>query len=271
MKKLLVPTDFSANAANALEYAVQLANTFGSEITLLNTYRLYQSAGMLLSVEEYVRSDAEKEMAKLERQFQDRLRNGAILRPRIVRGDAVTTITGGAKAENMDLIIMGTQGAGGLKEVFLGSTTNGVIQNTELPVLAIPNAYQGRPPLRVIVLAIDAGSLSHPDILSPLVQLARAFDAKVRIYHKDTGADDAGVDPTVDLFLEGVEHSFHYELDSDKLNESIRQFVADYQGDLLCMVHRSRGFLSELFHVSVTTREVFDCSIPLMVLHDRAD
>jgi len=65
-----------------------------------------------------------------------------------------------------------------------------------------------------------------------------------------------------------VEHSFHYELDRDEVNESINSFVKDSAADLLCMLRRPRGFMEEVFHVSATTKEVFDSPVPLLVLKD---
>ncbi len=268
MKKLLVPTDFSANATNAIEYAIDIANTFGSEIHLVNTFEVYKSAGMLVSVEEYVRKDAEEQMDALRKRFEERLRDGATFKTSVMRGNPVQTISQLSKAEKTDLIIMGTQGASGLKEIFIGSTANGVIRNADAPVLVIPRDYQGRPPLQVIILAMDTNPVSSSNVMGALRQIARAYDAKVRVYHKDTGEDDPGVDPSVDIFLEGVDHSFHYELDGDSVNESINQFADDYEADLLCMIRRERGFFEDLFHASVTRREAFHSDVPLLVMHD---
>lgn len=267
MKNILVPTDFSPNAENALLYAVEIANKFGSKITLLNTFKVYSSAGMFLSVESYMEKDAAQQMLDAMKQVEPMLRGGASIESKISRGEAVPVITGLAKTGDYGLIIMGTQGASGLKEVFTGSITNGVMKATQTPILAIPNEYAFRP-IDTIVFAVDEEGISHPGITSALVKIARAFEAKVHVFHQDIGSRDDGIDPTVDIFLDGVGHSFHYELDEQNINESINSFVKDYQANLLCMVRRRRGFLEEVFHVSATTREVFNSPVPLLILHD---
>lgn len=267
MKKILVPTDFSRNAENALAYAVEVAGKFGSRITLLHTYKVYSSAGMFLSVESYMEKDAAEKMRSIISRIQPLLANGASIESRIIRGDATPSISDVAEKGSYDLIIMGTQGASGLKEIFTGSITNGVMKSTLAPVLAIPNGYSYQP-ISSIVFAVDEEGISHPGVTAPLVKIARAFNARVHVFHQDLGSRDDGIDPSVDIFLDGVGHSFHYELDEQNINESINNFVTDYQAGLLCMVRRRRGFLEEVFHVSATTREVFNSPVPLLILHD---
>jgi nucleotide-binding universal stress UspA family protein len=267
MNKLLVPTDFSDNARNALPYVIDIANLFGAEITLLHTYRVYSTTGMFISVESYLKEDAAREMLQLVRYIERRLENGASIETRIIRGDAVPIITKVAEKDAFDLIIMGTQGASGLKEIFLGSVTNGVSQQTQTPLLAIPSDFSYRP-IEKIVWAIDEQGVSYAKVVAPLIKLAKKLDARLAVYHKDTGSADRGIDPTVEIFLEGIDYSFHYELDTDNINESINAFVADYRADLLCMIKRKLGLLEKIFHSSHTSKEVFDSPVPLLILHD---
>jgi nucleotide-binding universal stress UspA family protein len=270
MKKLLIPTDFSDNAATALDFAIDLANRYSSSITVIHSYHLASTATVMVSVEEMMREDAEAEMAVLLDQIRPRLQNGATVEGKVVRGDAVGCISRTASAGDYDLIIMSTQGATGLKEVFSGSTANGVIKHAETPVLAIPSGFQFQA-LDSIIFAVDEGGLSSPAPMAALLAIAKAYQAKVRVYHKDTGEDDKGIDPTIDMFLESVEHSFHYELDTDKIHDSLSDFAEDYKADLLCMIRRKRSFLERVFHSSATTREVFQIRIPMLVLHDDAE
>lgn len=267
MKKILVPTDFSKNAESALAYAVEIANKFESRITLFNTYKVHSSAGMFVSVESFMERDAAEQMLAAISRIEPKLKGGASIESKIARGDAIPAITGLAEKGDYSLIIMGTQGASGLKEIFTGSITNGVMKHSLAPVLAIPDGYRYQA-VKTIVFAVDEAGISHPGVISPLVRIAKAFDAKIHIFHQGLGSKDNGIDPTVDIFLDGADHSFHYELDEQNINESINSFVEDYQANLLCMVRRQRGFLEEAFHVSATTREVFNSPVPLLILHD---
>ena len=267
MKKLLVPTDFSPNAKNALHFAIEMANRFDSEITLLHMYQVYSTGGMFVSVERYMKENIGERMLGLISDAERRLKAGARIDTKLIRGESAGIIAEVAEQSGYDLIVMGTQGASGLAGVFLGSTTEAVMRRTRVPVLAIPAGLAFRP-LRVIVLAADAAGISYASVLAPLLHLARRFNAKVKVYHKDTGAGDSGIDPSVDIFLDGIDHSFHYGQEGEQINRSINDFVKENQADLLCMIRRERGFLSDIFHVSATSKEIFKSPVPLLVLHD---
>ena len=268
MKKILVPTDFSDHANKALAFAIEVANQFDGQITLLHTYKVYSSTGSFVSVGSYMEEDAAVQMLEVVEKYEPKLKKGSKIQSKIIRSDStVQVIAKMADQSKYDLIIMGTQGASGLKEIFIGSVTNGVLRNTQTPVMAIPENYQYRP-LKTIIFAVDEEGLSSGKVAFPLTKLAKAYRAKVRIYHLDTGTNSDGIDPTIDHYLDGVDHSFHYELDGTHIVNSINQFVEEYEAELLCLVRRKRGFLEDVFHVSITSREAFHSEVPLLILHD---
>lgn len=265
MKKILVPTDFSKNAEPALTAAIDIANQFGSEITLLHAYQVYNTAGSFTSVESYMKEDAAKDLLAIIEVVEAQLKNGASIISRITKGDTISTIASIAERDASNLIVMGTQGASGLEEVFIGSTTNGVLKQTNVPVLAIPAGFTWQP-IKTIVLAVDEEEEFSSDVLMPLVKIATQNKSMIRIYHKDTAND--GLNTAIDAYLETLERTYHYELDSDNLNDSLNEFVKEYNADLLCMIRRQRSFLERIFHESATSKEVFNSPVPLLVLHE---
>ncbi len=267
MKKILIPTDFSDNARNAVNFGVALANQFGSEIHLLYAYKVYSTTGMFVSVENFMEQDALDDMAALIKNIKGNLHNGASVRQRIVRGDTIPAITDIAEQEAFDLIVMGTQGASGLKEIFLGSTANGVIKAGKTPVLAVPSGWEFQP-LKNIVLAVDEGPVSGAAVLTPLLRLANQSGAKILVFHQDTGEGEMAIDPSIPEALGDLPFSIHLELDQDRVADSINDFMEEYQAGLLCMIRRKRSFLERVFHSSITSKEVFHCETPLLVLFD---
>lgn len=269
MKKILVPTDFSKNAYNALNFAIAFANEFGSEIALIHTFKLYSSTGMFISVESYMEEDARKDLAEMIRETVPQLKQGASIKHKLYRGDAAPVIASVADKEGYDLIIMGTQGASGLKEIFTGSTTNGVIKASKTPLLMIPEGFEYRP-LKKAVFAIDQDEISDAAVVKPLLKIARTFQSKIHVFHQDTGERDAGIKARIKEFLDPAEATYHFSLDEEHITDSIDNFVADTEADLLCMIRRKRSFLENIFHQSVTTEEAFHSQVPLLVLHDVA-
>ena len=145
MHSILVPTDFSENTQTALSYAIDLANHFSCKLILFNTYKLKHRAGMYIGVERMMRKESREQMAQLIRTVRPKLKGNTTLEGKVAKGEAVSTIIRAAKKLKVSLIVMGTQGASGLKEVFIGSTTNGVIKGSKIPVLAIPAGFEYRP------------------------------------------------------------------------------------------------------------------------------
>lgn len=268
MKKILVPTDFSRHADNALSFAIGIANRFGSQITLFHTFKVRKTASMLVSIDRYVKGDADDELQACLERNKAQLLNGATMEGLVVKADAVDAIADKADKQGYDLIVMGTQGASGLAEVFMGSTTNGVIRHSKTPVLAIPEGCQFEA-FRSIVLAMDSKEIQSDDILKTLISLVQAYEARLSVYHKVEGSDDQGVDAALSYWLEGIEHANHFDFSSESINESLSSFMEEYKGDLLCMIRHKRGFLASLFHQSVTRKEAFTSSVPLLILQDQ--
>lgn len=267
MKNILFPTDFSAPAAHAMAQAAAIANQFGSRITLLHAHKVYSTTGALMPVTNYLEEDAHRDLLAQLRILESLLTGEARADSMLANGDATTVIADVARQGNYDLVVMGTKGASGIKEMLLGSITAGVIKETNRPVLAIPEGYEPRV-IDNIVLAMDEEGISSPKVTAPLVQISKAFGATIRVFHQDTGAGDIGIDPTVDMYLEGASHSFYYELDEEDVITSISDFVQDVDAEMLCMIRRKRNFLEDVFHSSATTHLVNHTEIPLLVLHD---
>lgn len=267
MKHILVPTDFSPYAQNALDYAIEIAKIFNSSLHLLHTYVVHSSADMLISIEDYIREDAEKMMEDQIRWIHQQWPEHPKVESQIIKGNAVPLIAG--IADTCDLVVMGTQGASKFKDIFLGSTTNGVCKATDTPVLAIPANARYRP-LKSIVLAVDDYEITDKKVLAPVVNLAKAHRAKVEVFHTALGQADLGVDPIIGMYLTGLDYSFHYAPATLKINDSIHNFVEKSGADLLAMIGRKRARINEVFHRSVTRREVFQTEVPLLVLTDVA-
>ena len=268
MNKILVPTDFSGHAENALSFAIGIANRFGSKITLFHTYKVRSTAGMLVSLDRYMKEDADVDLTSSLEKATAQLIYGATIEGVVVKADAVDSISNKADKQGYDLIVMGTQGASGMAEVFIGSTTNGVIRQSKTPVLAIPEGCQFEA-FRSIVLAMDSKEIQSDQILKTLVDLVKGYNAKLSVYHKVEGPEDQGVDAALSYWLDGIEHANHFDFSDETVNDSITRFLEEYGGDLLCMIRHKRGFLASLFHQSVTRKEAFTSKVPLLILQDQ--
>jgi nucleotide-binding universal stress UspA family protein len=141
IKKVLIPTDFSENASHAVEYGVQLAKQMGAKVLLLHVIPLgtYVSAASSAPLPaEAIDALAATARTNLSGQAQKLTKShGVQVDVLVVDGPAPAAIAELAKAQNADLIVMGTQGRTGLKHALLGSVAEHVVRHSSIPVLTV--------------------------------------------------------------------------------------------------------------------------------------
>ena len=265
MNKLLVPTDFSENAEKALNFSINLANYFESKIYLLSVYQVHSPAGSLKNIERFLKEENETQLSKLVKKHKPSLFRNTSLETKTLSGGTVYTISSFAENREVDLIVMGTQGSSGLKEIFIGSNTVGVIKKATKPILAIPGDYDYKP-FKKIVLALDESEPFPKEQIQPLLSLAKSYNSKILVYHIVEQGENKVVSPSIDEYLEGFDYSIHENIGISNVNEGINAFVERNEADLLCMITRKRSFLEGIFNPSVTKKEAFNCPVPLLVL-----
>ena len=140
VKKILHPTDFSANSKEAFDYAIGMAEKFGAEIVLLHVVERFDYAPP-----EYYMSAAEVGNA-IERRTTDSLKHlekvageakSVKVTPMVVEGKPFVEIIRCAKEQGVDLIVLGTHGRTGLAHILIGSTAEKVVRKASCPVLTI--------------------------------------------------------------------------------------------------------------------------------------
>ncbi|UCE85850.1 MAG: universal stress protein [Deltaproteobacteria bacterium] len=139
IEKILVPVDFSASSAYALEYAIDLAKGMGARIHLLHAYSLptqivgpYEVAPIPNDFFEQVRQSASKHLA----QSREKVRAAGIeCEASLTDGAPADAIAETAQEVGADLIVMGTRGHTGLKHVLLGSVAERTVRIAPCPVL----------------------------------------------------------------------------------------------------------------------------------------
>ncbi len=139
MKKILVPTDFSKPSENALEVAAAIAKKQNAEIVVLHMMGL--SDNVVTKNESREVFEAMYYMRLAEKRFADLLDKdylkGITVSDTVHNYTAFGEINDIAMEMNIDLIVMGSHGTTGLKEVFVGSNTEKVVRTSEIPVLVI--------------------------------------------------------------------------------------------------------------------------------------
>lgn len=268
MIKILVPTDFSANAENAVNFAIAIANNKGGYIQLYHTYHVPSTTGSFLSVERFITKDAKEAMSKLVKKVESKIEPGVIVDYSIVNDTVVTAICNKAKKDNYDLIVMGTQGESGLKGKIFGSNTAAILNKTQVPLLAIP-ANADSQKMENIVLAVDDNVISSKEVVGILNYIKNSGDSKLSVFHLEKEAEkEKGIHSSVKQFVDyDTLETTKFE-NGQNVNEAIDEYTERSKTNLLCMIKRERSLWSVLLNPSATRSEVGHSSIPLLVLHD---
>lgn len=272
MPKILIPTDFSDNANKAVSYAVSL---FGSESSymLVNGYEVpHSGATMLISIADILEKDALQLLNDTRRKLISEVPelNGKV-DVRAELGTADVAIRKVLNTQDFDVVVMGTKGASGLKEVLIGSVAANVIGDVKVPVIAVPADTKIESPKKIL-FAADDQCLIEGKLPDALHQLANGIDAEVLIVNvvpegegKHVGSSDAQQGRDSGAF-EGVKHSIHY-IESDDVNEGIEKFVQQQDVNMVAMVTRKNDLFSRLFGQSNTKAMAMHTRIPLFAFH----
>jgi len=144
MKKIIVPLDFSEQSEYALKVAVSLAKKHGSEILALHMLELNQA--MITSSEGFHPEQTVFLIKLAEKRFREFLDKPYVknikLTPIIKHYKVFSEVNEVAKENNAELIVMGSHGSDGLKEIFVGSNAEKVVRNADIPVLVIKNEIE---------------------------------------------------------------------------------------------------------------------------------
>jgi nucleotide-binding universal stress UspA family protein len=266
MKKIIIPTDFSETAHRAARYALTL---FGDSATytLVNAYQVPHSGStMLLSIADILKRDSEQllkeQLIKLEDEFPqltDRLSVVAEMGPADLVLRKLVTHNG------IDLVVMGTTGATGLKGALVGSVASGVMQQVPCAVLAIPSGMEPHMPKKIL-LAADDHSIAQDHCPEALSYIAGRTSAKVMIMNVLGEGESTGSSDRVPVNkFDGIDHSYHFEKGKN-VGETITSFAQEADVDLLAMVRRKKDLFANLFGHSNTREMIRKTKLPLLVL-----
>lgn len=140
MKTILVPTDFSNQALNALKVAAHIARKISAKINLVHVYNIppaeYERYRYYDEFYKEMKAKASEQLDKLVR--LDFLK-GIIVKKHIVTDMLMWEIVTTEKFKNADLVVMGSHGTSGFSKVFIGSNTEKIVRLANSPVLTIKN------------------------------------------------------------------------------------------------------------------------------------
>ena len=276
MKKILLPTDFSDNAFNAIEYALQLFEKEACTFYLLNIYTpiVYDTeyvgySSINPSLDEIYKKNSITGLHKTEKRIKESFDNKLHQFKQISSFNILTDeINDLVEKEAIDLIIMGTQGATGAKEVLFGSTTVRVIHRAKIPVIAIPSAYAFNG-LENLLFPTDYDIDYHESQLYWINYLAENNHSKLHIVHisKDDFLSANQKKKKAELTGKLQPKSYKFSLVEGKnIAQTIYKFEKENNINLLAMINNKHSFFENLFFKQIIDEIGFHTKVPFLVI-----
>ena len=273
MKKILVATDFSACATNAMEYAMDLARVLSVEVVALHAIGsfegIFNNTYNALYIEEYYKSKREA-LANWAQTFSAKDAYAAVPVSTVCEVGSVSgVIIKYIDANPVELLVMGTMGSSGIAGLF-GSNASTMVEKVKTPTLIIPleGKFTTNP---VITLATDFSTTLSGDDVNALNELVKAFGSEklnvVNIVEDAAWKTNEAGEQKVRSMLPGAQLEFQY-LKEDSPTEGILNFIKTSLTDILCVVKRHHNIVYRVFNTS-TVNKVLNKSIKaVMVLHE---
>ncbi|WP_422858492.1 universal stress protein [Flagellimonas sp. S174] len=276
MLNILLPTDFSENAQNAIEYGLQLYKDTTCVFHLMHVYTpaIYRidyalgSPGQIGFPDDYkyyTESRLEKKREEIEAKFNNP-RHTFIIHSAF--NHLVDEISEMVENKTVDLVIMGTQGATGAKEIFLGSNAVHVIKKSKAPVLVIPQESIFKAPKNILLptdFEIDY-NLTDIHFLRDVMKL---HGSKLHIMHvavpKGLTAEQEKNKTVLFNKMKGTDYVYH-NLPDQELIEAINSYETEHNIELLTMVRNKHTFMERIFIEPTIKKIGFHTIVPFMVL-----
>ena len=278
MKKIVIPTDFSENALNALKYAVELFEFEESEFFLLHAYadEVYNHSALLTEnfLEELKISMLKKSNEELDSimgRIKELLPNPKhSFKPISAFGILVDEVNDLVNKENADLTVMGTVGLTDDRNITLGSNTVQVIKYIQSPILCVPANYKYKSPKNFL---FPTNYMIPYQIreLQIVAEIARSNKTNVHMLYISKFPLESFRQKANQLLLKEqfYETPFQFHMiDEDEKTKAIMNSIDELSIDMLIMVNSRYTYLENIIYQSTVDKIGLHPRVPFLVLQN---
>jgi len=277
LKKILVPTDFSELSMTALHYAAALAKHSDAEIVLLHVMQPYEHAAALKNIidfESVVQKAVEDKMNEISRQKSDLL--GIKIHIKVVQGKVFEEAQRFASDESVDLIVMGTHGAGGvgdLERYVLGTNAYRIVHVSQAPVITI-RKEQNNVTFKNIVLPLDMTKETKQKV-DQAIRIAKVFGSTIHVVSVTSFFDEYRYNLSeIKLQLDEVSEKVKNagvpvkvaRLRHDDIADSVMDYAEEVNADLVIIMTRQESKVNEFVVGSSARKVISECKVPVLSL-----
>lgn len=279
-RRILLPTDFSVNALQAINYALELYKDEACIFYLLNVFYidindpeniinvepggdLYKTAktNSLRGLDKLLNSFAFGKNENSKHSFQTISTSSLPL-------EAIKKIV---EEKDIELIVMGTRGETNSDSKIYGSTALSVMEKIRnCPVIVVPQLAKLNLPKEIVFPTSYKTHFKRRE-LNYLIDITLRCDASIRILHimvQDNMSDKQMATKTqLENFFSNINHSFHF-LRNMSVTSAINCFVDSRESDMIAFINKKHNFFASIINKPVVKGIAYDSKVPILVMHD---
>jgi nucleotide-binding universal stress UspA family protein len=282
IQRILVPVDFSAVSAAALDYAVAIAKALGSEITVYHNLSLMTDISLSGNIT--LNFELNKQLQLLEKQMADFVKpysgvaydnkTSLLTLNSVVKVGYIDNDIEELTRDNaFDLVVVGTKGASGIEEIVFGSVAEKITNHAQCPVLVVPR-YATYKNISKIVYATQFDK-ADTMIIDDLLLFSDYFGASITCLHVNTDQKNATenlaqlTDLEANYWFTPIQKLRFEMVYGESVLKSLYKHLNEEQPDLLAVLHKDRSFIENIFHQSISKKLVLHSKVPVLVLQER--
>ncbi len=282
VNKILVPTDFSPLAESALKFAVEISKTTGAGILLAHVLEPPSASYGSLDVSGQIETEQQinEEMIftkvlvdrvklNLQKLSQEYSKEGAKVHYKVYFDSPYKGIMDRVTEDDVDLIIMGTKGATGMREILVGSNAEKVVRNAKVPVIAIKSETDIHSPKKLVLASDFSEDLDKA--MHFIVDFQKLMKAEIHLLRINTPNDfhnSRSLHKIMNDFAKRHSLSdWHKHIYCDVVEEDgIIYFSEEIDADMIIMPTHGRKGITHLLGGSVSEDVVNHSKRPVMTL-----
>lgn len=263
MKVILIPTDFSEQASNALDVAYAIAKKNNASIKLLHIIEApgvgsFNTMGEVYTGDPmnniYIMEMMKIMKGKMEMLVNDPKYSGVDMNYNVTVGNAFSGISNEINEFDIDMVVMGSKGSSGLEETLIGSNTEKVVRRAKCPVLTVKDTVDVDE-VKNIVFASDFKAKGD-NVIAALKEFAAAFDANIHLVKVNTPnsfSSDREMRRRMNEFAreQGLENFTINIYNHEDEEDGIIYFADDINADIIALGTHGRTGLMHLLSGSI--------------------
>lgn len=275
MKTIIVPTDFSPIATNAMHYAIDMAKKVNASLLLLHVYQVPVSFTdtpiVLVSIED-LRKGAEEQVAHLKTEVEHFTSGSLKVYTETRLGNVADELENLCNKINPFAVVMGTKGASGVERILFGSNTLTAIRHLTWPVICVPPGKTFGDGIKKIGFACDFKDVVKTTPTHYIVDFVKEFNAELDVlnvdYHnKHFKPETPEQSALLHTMLEEANPIYHFIEHAD-IEDGINEFAEKNNIDLIITIPKKHRLLEGVFKPSSSKQLVYQSHVPVMCVHE---